>query len=217
MVYFSSSKIHLPRSFAVLNIHVMLIWLPLSVKFSVSSSTSLRNSLTSSSHPFLGLPTALLVLYFELSSGFHSAAFINHLSLGDVAILITSLHFIFCESCFSIESSHFPSFLWHRLFFFLSSRSNLLLHSLLYQFLLQYRSRMTGRCPGHCERLSFIRLRSRHQCYSSHRCLCLRWSCLFVSRCSLAWRILTVFGEAVVIYPNCRTTACSWDAGARRS
>ena len=49
----------------------------------------------SSSHLFLGLPIALLVLYFELSSGFHSVAFINHLSLGDVAILSASLHFIF--------------------------------------------------------------------------------------------------------------------------
>ena len=48
----------------------------------------------SSSHLFLGLPIALLVLYFELSSGFHFAAFINHLSLGDVDILSASLHFI---------------------------------------------------------------------------------------------------------------------------
>ena len=64
----------------------------------------------SSSHLFLGLPIALLVLYFELSSGFHSAAFINHLSLGDKAILIVSLHFIFFESYSSILSSHFPSF-----------------------------------------------------------------------------------------------------------
>ena len=52
----------------------------------------------SSSHLFLGLPIALLVLYFELNSGFHSAAFMNHLSLGDVAILSASLHFIFCVS-----------------------------------------------------------------------------------------------------------------------
>ena len=59
----------------------------------------------SSSHLFLGLSIALLVLYFELSSGFHSAAFTNHLSLGDVAILSASLHFIFCESCSSIESA----------------------------------------------------------------------------------------------------------------
>ena len=44
---------------------------------------------------FLGLPNDLLVLYFELSSGFNSAAFINHLSLGDKAILIAILHFIF--------------------------------------------------------------------------------------------------------------------------
>ena len=48
----------------------------------------------SSSHLFLGLPKDLLVLYFELSSGFHFAALINHLSFCDVAILIASLHFI---------------------------------------------------------------------------------------------------------------------------
>ena len=46
------------------------------------------------SHFLLGLPIALLVLYFELSSGFHSAAFTNHLSLGVVAILSASPHFI---------------------------------------------------------------------------------------------------------------------------
>ena len=56
----------------------------------------------SSSQLFLGLPIALLVLHFELSSGFHSAAFINYLSLGDVAILSANFHFIFCESCSSI-------------------------------------------------------------------------------------------------------------------
>ena len=49
----------------------------------------------SSSHLFLGLPVALLVLYFELNSLFHSAAFINHLSLGDEAILSAILNFIF--------------------------------------------------------------------------------------------------------------------------
>ena len=48
----------------LLMIHVLLIWLLLSVKFSVSSSTSLRNSLMSPSHLLLGLPIALLVLYF---------------------------------------------------------------------------------------------------------------------------------------------------------
>ena len=79
--------------------------------FSVSSSTSLRNSLMSSSHLFFGLPIALSEMYFDLNSGFHSAAFINHLSLNDVAILIAGLPFIDCESCSNIESSHFPSFL----------------------------------------------------------------------------------------------------------
>ena len=63
---------------------------------SVSSSTSLKNSLMSSSHLFFGLPIALLVLHFDLNSVFPSAAFINHLSLGEVAILIAGLHFIDC-------------------------------------------------------------------------------------------------------------------------
>ena len=48
-----------------------------------------------SSHLFLGLPIALLILYLELNSGFYSAAFLNHLSLGDVAILSASFHYIF--------------------------------------------------------------------------------------------------------------------------
>ena len=51
-----------------------------------------------SSHLILGLPIALLVLYFELSSGFHSAAFIHHLSLGDIAVLSANHHFIFFAS-----------------------------------------------------------------------------------------------------------------------
>ena len=33
-------------------------------------------------------PIALLVLYLVLSSGFHAAAFLSHLSLGDVAVLV---------------------------------------------------------------------------------------------------------------------------------
>ena len=72
----------------------------------------------SSSHLFLGLPIALLVLYLELRSGFHSAAFLNHLSLGDVAILSANFHFIFCVFCSSIESLHVPSCPKRRLCFF---------------------------------------------------------------------------------------------------
>ena len=53
----------------------------------------LRKSLMSSSHLFFGLPIIRLVLYFELSSGFHSAAFFTHLSLGDVAILEANFPF----------------------------------------------------------------------------------------------------------------------------
>ena len=61
--------------------------------FFFSSRVCLKKSLMSSSHLFLGLPIALLVLYLELSSGFHSAAFFSHLSLGDVAILSANFHF----------------------------------------------------------------------------------------------------------------------------
>ena len=125
------------------------------VKFSVSSSTSLRNSLMSSSHLFLGLPIALLVLYFELSSGFHSAAFINHLSLGDVAILSASLRFHFLWVLFQ-----------HRIFAF--SIFSMAPFVLLFKYSIQsvpsisvlrrYRSQMTRRCPGRCECLSFAHL-----------------------------------------------------------
>ena len=76
-------RIHLPRSFAAL-IHDLY---SLSVEFSVSFFSSLRNSLISSSHLLLGLPVALYVLYLELSSGFHSAAFTIHFSFGRDAIL----------------------------------------------------------------------------------------------------------------------------------
>ena len=66
----------------------------------------------SSSHLFLGLPIALLVLYFELSSGFLSAAFTNHLSLGDVAILSASLHSILVLSLV-LTSNHRILHLFH--------------------------------------------------------------------------------------------------------
>ena len=72
----------------------------------------------SSSYLFLGLPIALLVLYLELRSAFHSAAFFNHLSLGDVAILNANFHFIFCVFGSSIESLHVPSCLKRQLCFF---------------------------------------------------------------------------------------------------
>ena len=50
----------------------------------------------SSSHLFLGLPIAELVLYLVLSSRFQSAAFLSHLSLGELATLSANFHFIFC-------------------------------------------------------------------------------------------------------------------------
>ena len=49
----------------------------------------------SSSNLFLGVPIALLILYLVLNSGFHSAASLSHLSLGEVAILSASFHLIF--------------------------------------------------------------------------------------------------------------------------
>ena len=114
----------------------------------------------SSSHLFLGLPIALLVLYLELSSGFHSAAFFfNHLSLGDVAILSTNFHFIFCVSCSSIESLRVPSFPLHLQCFSLRTQSSLLLQSQLYQFPRQHRLQMILHCPRHSESLCSGHLR----------------------------------------------------------
>ena len=59
IVYLSSTRVHLPRSYAVL-IHVLLIRLlrsiKLSIKCSVSSSSSLRNSWMSASQLSLGCP-----------------------------------------------------------------------------------------------------------------------------------------------------------------
>ena len=79
VVQFSSSRVHLPRSFAVL-IQFLWIWLLLSVRF-FSLFLNLFEEFVDVIFPsFLGLPIDLLVLYFELGSGFHSAAFINHLS-----------------------------------------------------------------------------------------------------------------------------------------
>ena len=63
----------------------------------------------SSSHLLLGLPIALLVLYFELHSGFHSASLTNHLSLGDV-VLSASLHSIFLWVLFQHLIFSFPIF-----------------------------------------------------------------------------------------------------------
>ena len=76
----------------------------------------------------------------------------------------------YCESCSSIESLISHGSLWHRLCFFLCIRSILPLQTLYYQFLLQYLSRKTRRCPGLCECLSFARLHLRHQCYLSRWC-----------------------------------------------
>ena len=59
-----------------------------------SDDPELRERLISSFHLFFGLPTALYVLYFVLSSGFHPAAFLTHLSSCQNAILVANLHFI---------------------------------------------------------------------------------------------------------------------------
>ena len=81
----------------------------------------------SSSHLFLGLPITLLVLYFEPNSGFHSAPFINHLSLGDVAILSANLHFIFVILVPAPKFCAFHLVHWLHLCFFLCNQSSLLL------------------------------------------------------------------------------------------
>ena len=149
-------------------IHVLLVWLLLSIGSLVSSNSCLRNSLMSSSHLFLGLPIALLVLYLALSSRFQSAAFLSHLSHGDVAILSVSFHFIFCESCSSIESLRFPSFPWLLQCFSLCIQCNLLLLSQLYQFPRRHRLQITLRCPRHLESLCSDHHHSHHQCCTFH-------------------------------------------------
>ena len=94
-------RIHLPRSFVAL-IHDLY-----SLSVEVSFSSSLKNSLISSSHLLLGLPNALYVLYLEMSSGFHSAALTIHLSVGRDAILSAILHF--CLLCVLIQHRIFAS------------------------------------------------------------------------------------------------------------
>ena len=146
-----SSRIHLPRSFAAL-IHDLH---SLSVEFSVSCSSSLRNSLVPSSNLLLRLPIALYVLCLELSSGFRSAAFTIHLSFGRDPILSANVHFfllcvliqhrIFASSILSMTSS----------MLLLCIQSNLLLRSRLYQFHHRYRFRKICRCPDRCVCLSF--------------------------------------------------------------
>ena len=56
----------------------------------------------SSSHLFLGLPIALFVLHLELRSGFHSAVFFSHRSLGAVAILSANFHLVQCINSASL-------------------------------------------------------------------------------------------------------------------
>ena len=82
----------------------------------------------SPSHLFLGLPIALLVLFLELSSGFHSATFFSHLSLGDVAILSASFHFIFFVSL--VPATNLCAFPLHLQCFFFCIQSSLLLQSI---------------------------------------------------------------------------------------
>ena len=82
----------------------------------------------SSSHLFLGLPIALLVLYLELRSGFHSAAFLSHLSHGEVAIPSANFHFIllcvlfqhriFARSILSKASAVLSLYVFDPVFFF---------------------------------------------------------------------------------------------------
>ena len=114
----------------------------------------------SSSHLFLGLPIDLLVLYFELNSGFHSAALINHLSFCDVAVLNASLHFIFFESTSNILSYRFPSFQKLQWCSFQCVRPIPLLRSPQRQFLHHCQSRMTRHCLDHNEMYRFFCLHS---------------------------------------------------------
>ena len=98
----------------------------------------------SSSHLFLGLPNALLVLYLELRPKFHSAAFFSHLSHGEVAILSANFHFIFL--C-AVPASNLCAF--H------------LVHCIYSAFMCSIQS-----SPRHHESLCSDHRRFRHQCYT---------------------------------------------------
>ena len=74
----------------------------------------------------------------------------------------------FCESCSSIESSRFPSFLWLLRCFSLCVRSSLLLRLMWYQFFSQDRLQIKRHCLRHCELLCSVRHRFHHQCYTFH-------------------------------------------------
>ena len=133
----------------------------------------------SSSHLFLGLPIALLVLYLELRSGFHSAAFsaIFHTVKLQFSVPI-SISF-FCVSCSSNESLHVPSCPKRQQCFSLCIRSNPLLQSHLYPFPYQSLLQMSLHCL-----ISFCALTIvGHQCYFvMSQFLFLLWAQYLVSR-----------------------------------
>ena len=139
----------------------------------------------SSSHLFLGLPIALFVLYLELNSAFHSAAFFSHLSLGEFAI--RSAQFPFHFLCVLFQ---------HRIFAcsILSNASAVLLfmssiHSSSSIVVVSISSsgsfQMSLYCRRHPEFLCSGRLRFHHQCYTFHCCQLLHfllWAQYLVSQ-----------------------------------
>ena len=124
----------------------------------------------SSSHLFFDLPIVLLSLYFELSSGFHSAAFFIHLSLvmSQFSMLV-SISFS-CVFCCSIESLHVPSCQLRQLGFFLCSRTDPLLQSQSCQYLFLSLHRMSLRCPYHLQIWCSDHRRFCHQCFNFQFC-----------------------------------------------
>ena len=80
-----------------------------SLPFASFVSSGLKNSLMSSSHLFLGLPTDQFVSILLSRPGFHLILLLVHLSLGRDAILSGILHFIFL--CVSIQQGMFIFFI----------------------------------------------------------------------------------------------------------
>ena len=97
------------------------------------------------------------ILNSDLGS-IQQAAFFNHLSLGDVALLSANFHFIFCVFCSSIESLHVPI------------RSNPLLQSQLYLFPFQSLHQMSLHCPRRLQILCSDHHRFLHQCCNFQSC-----------------------------------------------
>ena len=93
-------------------------------------SSGFKNSLMSSSHLLLGLPTSLRVLILLSSPGCQSKIFLVHLSSGKDAFLLAIRHFSLL--CVSIQHGIFSSF--HVFFSFFGASLDVLFNPIFFFF-----------------------------------------------------------------------------------